>query len=282
MNAIGIKPLITALDFSTAQYIFAGIITVAMIVLLVMFAVVLYKLFSKSEAAKDRERTELRYNRRTKEYEREKKELERKLQKAETAAEKQARRVERDRAEAEQMERELMASGIAQEDAKQYAAMTLSQLLLIKDSGNGSVPGDFIVNAITRSVVKDCPYEMRDDLEFRTPVAITKDFNTTALRDYMCAFEDTERSGGSRGEVFKINGKSFAMFNTRAGEKFRITVKVGNHYADKLRVAFPETISKAKFPAGLFWYSVENETECSLELAKLMVEISYNIAKAGY
>ena len=274
--------IIAALGFSPLQYIFAAIVTLVLLVVLVLFIRTLYKFFSKSKARKERERAELDYAKRVAELESEKKELERKLHKTGKVVDKETRRLEKDRAEAEQMERDLMATGIEQEAARKYASMNLAQLLALKGSKNTAVPGDFVINAVTRSVLQNSEYAFREDLDFRAPESVTKEFKIDDLKSYICTFADVEYSNNKQNEIFKIQGKSFVIFYTRSEEKFKLTLKVGNHYADKLRVVFPKTITKAKFPSGLFWYSIDNEVECSFELAKLLVEVSYNIAKAGY
>ena len=274
--------IMASLEFSPLQYVLAGIVTLFLIASLIIFIIFLIKLIKKTEAEKEREKAEEKYKEKIKEIEKERRELERALKKAEKVSDNASSRLEKEQAEMNQMEQELIATGLDAEEAKKYASMSLLQLLKLKNKDNTNIPGDFIVNAITRRITFDYNGEVREDLDFIVPIAKTKNFSLADIEKCIQSFEGIEKFENKNGTTYKMEGKSFVMVNAKENHKYRLTLKVGNHYADKLRAVLPETIIKAKFPAGLFWYNVENDEECSLEIAKLLIEISYNIAKAGY
>lgn len=183
------------------------------------------------------------------------------------------------------MQAELMQQGIEEERAKEISAMSLVQLQALKSKEMTDVSGAFIVNAITRKVLIDHDFERRTDIEdFKVPMNKTTGITTEAVENLLSSLIDVTREGGKgkRAAVYKTVGRSVAFLYDQGDGKFKLTVKCGSYYGLRLSGLYPEFVEKATYPYGMTWFNVTSADGCSLELIKLLVDISYQIAKAGF
>jgi len=228
----------------------------------------------------------------------------------------QAKRAQKSENEYELMRSELMQQGLREDEAKEVAGMTLQQLFDLKIKEMNDVSADFIINAITRRVLIDSEFEHRADVkDFKVPVNLTTKFTAKDVEKYLMSLDevtlgqtkkkpaaakkktasakassdtvnikvDRQEEKKPASETYKVGGKSFALLAAKDGGKFKLTVKCGPYYGQRLSQLYPDFFGKAKFPYGMIWFAVEKSDEdCSFELVKLLISISYYIAKAGY
>ena len=196
-------------------------------------------------------------------------------------------------AETELMRAELMRQGVVEEQARQIAAMTLDELFVLKGKEKRDVSADFIINAITRRVLIDAEFERRADVTaFKVPAnkepadADGVESYIAGLPDAVCANKEGKKTGAC-----KVLGKTFAMLSKKEDGSFKLAVKCGPYYGQCLAGLYPGFFGKADFPYGMIWFKIQstndkaqstNKEVCSFELVKLLLYISYNIAKAGY
>lgn len=267
------------------QWIFFGILALGVAFFLLVFCYFIYLLVYKPElkaeiAAKARmfkeeqKRIKLENERNMAEIKRSAKEIDEK-----------AKRTSLLEDEIAKMRDELIAQGVEEERAREISNMTLSQLQRLKSKEMTDVSGAFIINAITRKVLIDSEFERRTDIEdFKVPVNKTTAVSLDTVQTYLSSFTDATHSGGAgkTAATYKTDDKSFILLTNHGGGKFKLTVKCGSYYGLRLAGLYPEFVRKAKFPYGMIWFELENTGECSFELIKLLITISYNIAKAGY
>ena len=118
---------------------------------------------------------------------------------------------------------------------------------------------------------------------FSHKAKMTMDYTIEDIIAYIMSLPKVQHTPSMRTAVYKIKGKTFAMFsNQKIQGRYKLAVKCDPYYAEKLSELYPKNYYKAKFPKGERWYTVEDNNDCALEVAKLLIEISYNIAKAGF
>lgn len=183
------------------------------------------------------------------------------------------------------MRAELMQDGIEEERAREISNMTIAQLLTLKNKEMTDVSPAFIINAITRKVLIDSEFERRTDVEdFKVPLNKTTGVTFETVEKLLSSLiEVAKKEGtGKRAAVYKIGGRSIAFLYNQGDGNFMLTVKCGSYYGLRLEGLYPEFVKKAKYPYGMIYFDLKNKGECSMEIIKLLVEISYNIAKAGF
>ena len=262
--------------------VIAGIFVVILIVMIYFFYVLVRKPHLRNEIyAKDRE-----YKEEKKRLAAEKKAAEREIAKSSKEMDEKTKNAKKTESEADKMKNELLKQGIKEEEANKMAQMTLIQLMALKKKEATDVSSDFIINAITRRVLIDSTFKAREDVEdFKVPVDVTFEFKIEEVIKLLAKLPDVEISGagGKKGATYKVLGKTFGILYDLEDNKFRLTLKNGPYYANRLLFLYNNYFEKSKFPYGMLWFSVNNlSKECSLELVKLLITISYNIAKAGY
>lgn len=147
------------------------------------------------------------------------------------------------------------------------------------------VPEDVVINILTERVINESRYDM--DAAFtdcKIPRRMAAAYNMDTVKEYIAKKPDVEvfEGKGKTPARYKVNGKVFAfVYGTEKG--ISISYKCGTDYGAKLTNHLKGIVANAKFPYGLIWYSVSNETlACPLELMQLLIDISYRIAKLGY
>lgn len=154
------------------------------------------------------------------------------------------------------------------------------------------VPVDVAVNCVTESTLDKSELPM--DTAFadcKIPKGETLTFTAADITNYIhkkANITFTE-AVGKRAASFKFEdkgnktSKAFVLISDLSGGKIRLTFKCGPDYAAKLCKHLKNNISVSSYPSGLIWFTLNNEkAPCSLELIKLLIDISYRIAKIGY
>ena len=270
--------------FSNLQLIIVLILAFFLLVIACIFFYYIYLLVFKPNLRAEINERSRSFALEKKQILQEKKHAEKELLRSEKRIDEKTKKANEDKRQAEQMKQELIAQGIKEAEANKMIVMTLPELLMLKRLEASDLSADFIINAITRRVLIDFKFESRNDVsDFKVPVNITTDFTVGALKSYILSLPDTISfgKGGKSATTFKIGGKAFALLYDN-GDAFKLTIKTGPYYGNRLSQLYPSFFEKAKFPYGMLWFSVAKADDCSLELLKLMTSISYNIAKAGY
>ena len=270
--------------FSNLQLIIVLILAFFLLVIAGVFLYYIYLLVFKPDLRAEINERSRSFALEKKQILQEKKNAEKELLRSEKRIDEKTRKANEDKRQAEQMKQELIAQGIKEDEANKMIVMTLPELLKLKRLEASDLSADFIINAITRRVLIDFKFESREDvIDFKVPVNITQDFTTAALKSYILSLPDVVSfgKGGKTATTFKIDGKAFALLYDY-GDSFKLTVKNGPYYGNRLVQLYSSFVEKAKFPYGMLWFSVSKADDCSLELLKLVTSISYNIAKAGY
>lgn len=275
-----------AVNLNFTQWIVLG---VAVFVTVVLFAVLFYNIYRMVA------KPELKYEIATMEkaFKQERKRIiaEKENAKAEIRRSEKAANIKPIDLETERMRRELMQQGLHEEKAKEIADMTLENLLTLKEREREDLSGDFIINAVTRKVLIDSEFEQREDIEdFKVPVNQAAECTAEEVEHYFISLSDVTQipAKGKTADTYKVSGKAFALLNNLGEGKFRLTIKCGPFYGQRLCQLYPEFFRESVFPYGMIWFSADNLSNgsdagrCSLELVKLLGLISYNIAKAGY
>ena len=184
----------------------------------------------------------------------------------------------------EQRKQELKDQGEIIKNLLASAAMTKAQLEAYQKQENMIVPEDLIINTVTEMALSKSDYEMSHYVA-DCPIVKDETFSYTSdeIAEYIGAKKDARISGTAHCKVFKVEGNTFAMFypSSESGGKMRVTLKCGPTYGSKLETVYTAgAVTKAKFPYGLLWYTVDETA--SLEMVKLLVTISYTIATLGY
>ena len=123
-------------------------------------------------------------------------------------------------------------------------------------------------------------------LDLKVPLAENNEYIIADINRYITnkinVIKNTKE--GMRPTSYKVKGKkAFALLADVKDGNFKLTLKCGPAYGAKLCEIFPDTVTQAKFPYGLIWFTVINEKkQPSLELIKQMIDISYEIAKIGF
>ena len=276
--------VLNALHFNAVQYVFAAILTLAILVLFVVLLWLWYRKRFKSYAKAEIAAAERDFREERARLLHEKKKTEGELAQSEKEMDKRSLQAKQAQEEAEQLRRDLVELGLQENDAKRYASMTLAELLDLKGKEKKDLSSDFIINAITRNVLMESKLSERADVEFKVPENITMRYTVEAVRRIVANMPDAEHITNPRNESCKIEGKAFVMLYDLHDGQFKLTLKCGAYYANRLKGLYPQCFQKAAFPGGLLWHTVTNTngTQCSLELVQLLTEISYNISKAGY
>lgn len=271
---------------TTVQWIFLGIAALGAVALLCVFVYFIYLMVAKPELKAEIGAMEKLFKEERKRIAAEKEYAKAEIKRSSKVIDEKAEKARKLELETEQMRRELMQQGIREEEAKEIANMTLDQLFALKDKERKDVSGDFVINAVTRKILIDSTFEQRQDVQdFKVPEAKTLDFAPAEVEKYLLSlFEVTHTAPkGKSAATFKILGKTFALLYDLGDGKFKLTVKCGPYYGQRLSQLYPEFFRKATFPYGMIWFNMDNLTGgCSFELVRLLVGISYNIAKAGY
>lgn len=147
------------------------------------------------------------------------------------------------------------------------------------------VPEDVVINILTERVINESLYDMDANYtDCKIPRAMAAAYKIQDIAEYIGRKPDVEvfEGKGKSPARYKVNGKSFAfLYNT--GKGISVSLKCGMDYGTKLTNHLKGAVNNAKFPYGLIWYSVTNESRpCPLELIQLLIDISYRIAKLGY
>lgn len=272
--------------FGTVQGVFiliaAGILIELLLALLYLLFIMIHKPDIKAEIhamnkafKEDKKRLEAEKKQADAEIKRNSKEI--------SEEEEKARRFE---TEAELMREELVRQGLREEEAKEISGMTLEQLFKLKEKERKDMSPFFIINAVTRKLLIDSEFERRKDVDdFKVPVNKTRNFGVSDVEKYLTSLNEATHvsSKGKSADTYKVSDKSFALLYDLGDGKFRLTLKCGAYFGQRLTQLYPEFFQKAKFPYGMIWFSIDNLTGgCSFELIQLLGYISYNIAKAGY
>lgn len=187
--------------------------------------------------------------------------------------------------ETAKMHDELIEQGFEEERAKKIADMTLTQLQTLKDKELTDVSDAFIINAITRKVLIESEFEKRKDLEdLKVPINKTKPVTVEMVEQYLTSLLEVTHKGGKgkTAAAYSTGGLVIALLYNQGDGKFKMTFKCGSYYGQRLSMLYPDFVDKAKFPDEIIWFEIKNTGDCSMELIKLLIDMSYNIAKAGY
>jgi len=274
------------------QIIILGIALAIAVILFLVFVYVLLLRAFKPEMKAELHRIAVHFKEEKKQIIADKKHADAEIRKSKKEISAQTERAHTAENEFEQMKKELLEQGLRADDAEKIANMTLEELQELKAKSNEGenlgAGSDFIINAVTRKVLMiDTDFERRSDIKhFKVPVNITKEFKSADVKKYIELMSDVKFDKDGvykvRGKAFS-KGKSFAML-TGSGKKFKLTLKCGPNYGQLLTTLYPDFFGKAKFPYGMLWFSADKDADndCSFELIKVLIAISYNIAKAGY
>lgn len=142
------------------------------------------------------------------------------------------------------------------------------------------------VNKVTEKMVLESQLQMDNFYkDIRIPLLVTKNYAINDIDAYLMLKNDIikKQATGKKPTSYKIGGKSFALLNDLGNGQYKLTIKCGPAYGTKLMEYFKDTISPSLFPYGFLWFSIANEKKSlSFELIKLLIDISYAIAKIGY
>lgn len=266
------------------QWVILGIFVIGIVILLVALIYLLYIMIYKPEIKAELRMVAKQFNEQKKLIvagtEKERAQIRRSLKEIEE----KERTAMKFNTENEILQMELMLQGMKAEDAKHIAGMTLEELLTLKDQEKKDLSGHYIINAITRKVLIDSEFVRRKDVEgFKVPANLTTEFAAEDVENCIKSlYEIThEHNARTKMDIYNIMGKAFAMF-TRRENGFWLKIKCGTYYGQRLTQLYPQFFAKARFPSSMLWFDVLGKDGCSLELVRLLIKISYNVAKAGY
>ncbi|MCL2522534.1 MAG: hypothetical protein FWE36_06710 [Erysipelotrichales bacterium] len=268
--------------FGPIQWTIIIILIVVMIALLASFIYFLYLIIFKPDVSSELSTMEKIFKEEKKRLLSEKRMTEEEIRRHMKDMDNKEERVRKLETEAELMHEELLKQGLKEEEAKRVADMSLEELVVLKNEEMKDVSGDFVINAITRKILIDKEFEVRDDVrDFKVPLAKTTGDIFNRLEPLLQSLTDIEytEAKGKAGATYKVSGKSFAILYNLGEGNYKLTIKCGPFYGQRLTALY-KFFEKAKFPYGMLWFSMNNGG--SLELAELLIAISYNIAKAGY
>lgn len=164
--------------------------------------------------------------------------------------------------------------------------MTKIELAEYQKREGTNVPEDIAINALTEKTLAESELAMIPGLyDCKIPSGINFNFTLKDITDYIAMKPKiTVNEGvGQKPSNYKVEDKTFAFVTALSNGKMRMTFKCGPSYGAKLIKHLNQNVSAAKFPYGLIWFTVTNETGvCSLELVKQLLDISYKIARLGY
>jgi predicted DNA-binding protein (MmcQ/YjbR family) len=272
--------------FTPVQWVFIGIFAAILLALLILLLYFLYVMIFKPDLKADINAMDAEFKEDKKRLVAEKKLAEAEIKRSAKGIDEKAERARQLESEAELMRKELMLQGVREDQAREIAIMTLSQLFELKNKEMKDVSADFMINTVARRVLIDSEFERRDDVaDFKVPVNKTTGFTVKDIETYLLALPEVvySEAKGKTADTFKVLGKSFVLLYDLNDGKFKLTVKCGPYYGQRLAQLYPESFGKAKFPYGMIWFTLDNTYgSYSFELVKLLIDISYNIAKAGY
>ena len=165
------------------------------------------------------------------------------------------------------------------------AEMTKKELAVYQKREGTNVSEDIAINVLTNKTLLESKLQMDDFQDCKIPKGKTMQLNVKQVTDYIEKMSDitVERGVGLKPSNYKVSKMTLALVYALPDGKVRVTFKCGPAYGAKLCKYLGRNISVAKFPYGLTWFTVSNETApCSLELVEQLVDISYRIAKLGY
>ena len=165
------------------------------------------------------------------------------------------------------------------------AEMTKKELAVYQKREGTNVSEDIAVNVLTNKTLLQSKFAMEDFQDCKIPKGKTIQFTAKQVTDYIEKMQDitVDRGVGSKPSNYKVSKMTLAFVYALPDGKVRVTFKCGPAYGTKLCKYLRQNISVAKFPYGLTWFTVSNETvPCSLELVQQLIDISYRIAKLGY
>lgn len=269
---------------TTAQWIILGIAAGIAVILLAILIYLLCILIFKPDIKAEVHAMDKTFKLEKKYADTEKRHIEAEIKVVAKGLNEKATKAQRMEFEVEQLRKELMKQGLVESHAKAVSDMTLEQLIRLKESDGKDLSGDFIINAIARKTLIDGEFQQRTDVvDFKVPLNITKNYGTADVEKLLTSFPSVSiaQEEGKNVFTYKTQGKTFALLSRlKEDGKFKLTLKCGPFYGQRLTQLYPESFQKAKFPHGMIWFTIDNGA--SLELVKLLVLISFNIAKAGY
>ena len=169
--------------------------------------------------------------------------------------------------------------------AIEQAEMTKIELAAFQKREKTNVPEDYALNVLTNRVIDSSPLTMRTDLkDIKIPLGKTFEYTVKEVIAYVSKKQNitVEEASGKKPNNYKVAGKTYAMLSDTGEGGFKLVFKCGPSYGSKLIANNNDFVSHSKFPYGLLWFQVDSNKNCSLELIKLLIDISYRIAKLGY
>lgn len=164
--------------------------------------------------------------------------------------------------------------------------MTKQELAEHQKREGTNIPEDIVVNALTDRMLASSSFEMDATfMDCKLPAEKTLNYTLNDVADYISKKSAITASDSDENKSvnYQIEDNTFAVLFGLPDNKIRLTFKCGPSYGAKLCKHLKYNVSKAKFPSGLLWFTVDNETvPCALERIKQMIDISYRIAGLGY
>ena len=265
------------------------IVGIALVVILLLISVIVKGVSSgemeKRRRAKQIERYETECATRKEELSKEKNEIEGQLGVNRQRILDKEHEAQAAEAEAEKVRAEIKAREDVIRVLLESANMTKKQLSEHMLKTDAIVSEDFIINTLTSKVIAESLIVMDENVEDdKVPKDITIQYSAAEVIKYLknknkVTFQDNP---GKRCDVFKVNGTTFALLYPATDKgKIRLTIKCGPNYGNKLASKYLlASVEKSKFPYGLLWFSVNGTA--SFEVIKLLIDISYSLAKLGY
>jgi len=207
------------------------------------------------------------------------------LKKAKEKLEEEQRKAKEAEELALQTRKEIEAKEKELEELLIVNEMEKKELVIYQKVHGTNVAEDIVVNIITDNTLKKSRFAMDPSYEFRVPVGEVFSFNAEDIRKYIKSKPKVEISlgTGQKPDTYKVSGKTFAFLYSLETGHYKVSFKCGPKYGHQLSSVFTNNVAKTKFPYGLLWFMVSNETlDCSLELIKQLIDISYKIASLGY
>jgi hypothetical protein len=165
------------------------------------------------------------------------------------------------------------------------AEMSKKELSEYQKREGTNVSEDIAVNALTDKAIAESGLETDSRYtDVKLPLGRTFAFTAQDVAVYISKKPNIAFTEGTglKPANFKVGDKTLALVYALPGGKVRVTFKCGPAYGAKLSSTL-KNVSTAKFPYGLLWFTVSNETApCSLELIQQVIDISYKIARLGY
>jgi len=163
--------------------------------------------------------------------------------------------------------------------------MTKKQLAEYQKREGTQVSEDIAINALTDKTLAESKRVMEAYIDCKIPKGSKLSFTVADVKSYISKKQGITFAEG-KGQAptnYKVEKKTLALVYALPNGKVRVTFKCGPAYGAKLCKYLKQNVSNAKFPYGLTWFTVSNETAaCSLELVEQLIDISYKIAKLGY